>query len=41
VFVIAARDVGDVALIGGEGVSEDDKMLIDCLECVSYVNVFL
>jgi hypothetical protein len=41
VFVIAACDVGVVALTGSKGVSEDDKMLLDCLERVSYAKVFL
>jgi hypothetical protein len=41
VFVIAANDVGAIALIGSKGVLEDDKMLLDCLECVSYAKVFL
>jgi hypothetical protein len=39
--VIAARYVGAIALTGGEGISEDDKMLVDCLECISCVKVFL
>jgi hypothetical protein len=39
--VIAAHDVCAVALTSSEGVPEDGKMLLDCLERISYVKAFL
>jgi hypothetical protein len=35
-LVLDAHKVGASALTGSKGVSEEDKMLLDCLECVSY-----
>jgi hypothetical protein len=37
--VLVAHDVVASTLASGEGVPEDDKILLDCPECVSYVKV--
>jgi hypothetical protein len=39
--VLDVRNVGASALASNEGVLEDDKMLLDCLERVSYVKVLI
>jgi hypothetical protein len=38
-LVLDARKVSVSALACSEGVSKDDKMLLDCLECVSCMKV--
>jgi hypothetical protein len=37
---LGGRDIGPNTVGDSEGVFEDDKMLLNCLEHVSYVKVF-
>jgi hypothetical protein len=37
--MLVALDVGGNVLVSSEGVPEDDKILLDCLEYVSYAKV--
>jgi hypothetical protein len=39
--MLVALDVGGNVLVSSEGVPEDDKILLDCLEYVSYAKVSL
>jgi hypothetical protein len=40
-LVLDVHKVGASTLTSSEAVSEDDKMLLDCLEHVSYAKVFI
>jgi hypothetical protein len=40
-FALGAHALGASALVGGDGVSNEDKTLLNCLEQVSYVEVFV
>jgi hypothetical protein len=40
VVLLGARDVGPGGLADSEGISNDNKMLLNCLEHVSYAKVF-
>jgi hypothetical protein len=39
-FLLGVHDIGPSALASREGVSDNDKMLFNCLEHVSYAKVF-
>jgi hypothetical protein len=39
-FTLGVPTLGANILAGSEGVSDEDKMLLNCLEHVSYVKVF-
>jgi hypothetical protein len=40
-LILGAHNVDAGVLSSGEGVAEDNKMLLNCLEHVSYVKVFI
>jgi hypothetical protein len=40
-LVLGAHNVDANVLASGEGVAEDDKMLFNCLEHVSYAKIFI
>jgi hypothetical protein len=40
-LVLGAHNVDAGVLASGEGVSGDDKMLLNCLEHVSYAKIFV
>jgi hypothetical protein len=39
--VLGVHNVGAGILVGGEGVSEDDRALLNCVEHVSYAKIFI